>query len=111
MLCKRFSESKKWSFPGGEVEDGEDLIAAVKREILEEVAIEVDGVSTICSKDLDNKDIYWVHCKAKTNSIKCDDDVEIGQWFDVSVVIENIDDGKKSIWPEELFTFLRKFDN
>jgi hypothetical protein len=43
ILCVQRGEnkleyiSKKWEFPGGKVESGEDLYSTIKREILEEV--------------------------------------------------------------------------
>ena len=33
-----------WVFPGGQVEVGENVIDAVKREIMEETGIDVDGI-------------------------------------------------------------------
>jgi 8-oxo-dGTP diphosphatase len=35
------SPRRDWEFPGGQVEEGEDLVCALQREILEETGIEV----------------------------------------------------------------------
>lgn len=39
--------SKKWEFPGGKVEIGESLSDALKREILEELNLEIDVQGTL----------------------------------------------------------------
>lgn len=47
LVCQRRGDSTfplKWEFPGGKVEEGEDEIAALKRELQEELAIEVRQV-------------------------------------------------------------------
>jgi 8-oxo-dGTP diphosphatase len=44
LLTRRHPESHQggfWEFPGGKVESGESLAAALKREIAEEIALEV----------------------------------------------------------------------
>jgi 8-oxo-dGTP diphosphatase len=47
ILCVQRGEnkleyiSKKWEFPGGKVESGEDLNSTIKREILEELKLQI----------------------------------------------------------------------
>lgn len=40
VLIAQRSDSKFWEFPGGKVEDGEAEIAALKRELLEELNVD-----------------------------------------------------------------------
>lgn len=46
LLVKTYNSG--WVFPGGQVEEGENLIDAVKREILEESGIEVEVGELFC---------------------------------------------------------------
>jgi len=44
LLARRKAEKKLggfWEFPGGKLESGEDLLAALKREIREELSLEI----------------------------------------------------------------------
>ena len=47
LICQRKKNScyeLKWEFPGGKAEVGESLLECLKRELREELSIEIDGV-------------------------------------------------------------------
>ena len=54
-----------WEFPGGKVEEGEDFREALKREIREELKVEISPENEICSVEYDYPNIsirmtcYW----------------------------------------------------
>ncbi len=53
VLCAQRSEQMKlplkWEFPGGKVEEGETLEACLKREIQEELAVEIEVIEKMAS--------------------------------------------------------------
>jgi 8-oxo-dGTP diphosphatase len=57
LLCQRKEDdhyANLWEFPGGTVEKGEDLKAAIEREIKEELGLVIEAsdlLTTICDED------------------------------------------------------------
>ncbi|QQG39482.1 MAG: NUDIX domain-containing protein [Candidatus Aenigmatarchaeota archaeon] len=41
--AKEIAYPGKWAFPGGKLEKGESILQTLKREVLEEVGLEIDG--------------------------------------------------------------------
>lgn len=79
-----------WHLLGGGVNEGEDLIAAVKREVLEEGNIEIDNIELV-SVDEDealNKNNELTHyvfnvykCRYKDGELRPGDDIVELKWF------------------------------
>jgi len=59
LLVKSPKWANKWMMPGGHIEPGETMAAAAKREIQEEVGIEIEPKSILLFQELINsKDFY-----------------------------------------------------
>ena len=59
LLTKRAADAHQgglWEFPGGKVEDGEDLAVALRRELLEELGIAIGRTSPLISVQHDYAD-------------------------------------------------------
>ena len=59
LLTKRAADAHQgglWEFPGGKVEDGEDLAVALQRELLEELGIEIGRTSPLIAVQHDYAD-------------------------------------------------------
>jgi mutator protein MutT len=54
LVCQRRADGAfplKWEFSGGKVEKGENDIDALRRELREELAVEVGGATFVCQYD------------------------------------------------------------
>jgi len=52
--------SSKWEFPGGKIEQGEDPIHALKREIFEELHIEIQNIEFLMTVEHTYPDFHLV---------------------------------------------------
>ena len=52
-----------WEFPGGKIEPGEERVAALKREIGEELAVEIVVEELVCTVEYDYPNFHLtMHC-------------------------------------------------
>jgi len=92
-----------WVFPGGQVEVGENVIDAVKREIMEEAGVEVDVGEVFCIssntgkrpgyngvKEIPTKIMLDFICKAKSGTPRPSDENTESAYFPKEKVLELI---------------------
>ena len=60
VLCVQRPQNSKWEFPGGKVEHGEDGIHALKREILEELQLEIENIEFLMTVEHTYPDFHLV---------------------------------------------------
>jgi len=93
-----------WVFPGGQVEEGEDLITALKREIWEESGIEAEVGQLFCVssntkknpgyngvREIPTKVMLDFICTAIGGSLRGSDETEEARWVapkDIPAMIE-----------------------
>lgn len=79
-----------WAFPGGKVEIGETAIDTIKREILEEVGLEIHDEATFLNSYSFKKSVGVAFLvRATSDNVKLDEEFSDYAW------VENTDDMKK----------------
>lgn len=92
-----------WVFPGGQVEEGENLFDAVKREIWEESGIEVEVGEVFCVasntakypgyngvKEIPTKVMFDFICKEVGGKLSASDETSESGWFPKEKALEMI---------------------
>lgn len=63
LVCRRPKHKRHgglWEFPGGKLQKGESLTDAVRRELAEELAVEVMSVGNVCYSHIDPGSRYRI---------------------------------------------------
>lgn len=84
----------KWAFPGGFVEENETVEDAIKRELMEEVAISADSLQQFYTASAPERDprgwtvsvVFIGFVGADNSTVKAGDDASIAEWFSLSKV-------------------------
>ena len=87
------TEWRGWEMPGGQVEEGEDLISALKREVLEEagITIQIKKLSAVYSSiSQPSKVIVDFVSDYESGEVKAANEIQDAQWFSKEEAIKNI---------------------
>ncbi len=94
FICKRPDDKHQgglWEFPGGKVEQGESVFAALQRELFEEVNLTVNDSDELMVIEHDYGDKYVrldVHIVDDFNGIAHGAEGQQGKWVALSVLDE-----------------------
>ena len=102
LLVKRANEpnKNKWSIPGGLVKVGETLHEALKREILEEIGVEIENGEVACVTEeifVDEEEKIKYHyvivdffAKIKAGEVKAGSDAKEVRWMNLDKLGEDV---------------------
>lgn len=103
--------SDQWHFPGGHLDQDEDVKGAVRREIEEETGLEVKVHQLV---DVYRGEVGIVrvlfHCESEDRSVTPKDDLQDVKWVEPEALSENLGDYDSSILEEreEIQNFIEK---
>ena len=87
------TERRGWEMPGGHVEEGEDIISALKREVLEEagVTIKIKKLAAVYSSISEpSKVIIDFISDYESGDTKANNEIIDARWFSKEEALENI---------------------
>lgn len=119
LLVRELSESGEigWSLPGGVVEEGEDPLVAVKREVKEETSLDVSEVLglaysvTYNRADKNDRTVAFVFEMSTTGNIVIDEldgDILEAKFIELPLAIKLLNDFPIWVMVEPAIAFLNK---
>ena len=99
LLIRRVSSEKHypgiWEVPGGRISDDEDLKGGLKREIKEEVGLDVEVIAPLSCHHFVRQDGQEIHmvtflCKYKGGEVKLGKEHEAYKWVEIERASELI---------------------
>jgi nucleoside triphosphatase len=97
LLLKSHKWLDRYVVPGGHIELGEKIEAAVVREAMEETGLEVYGLEFICFQEFINDPLFWkpghyiffdYRCKANSSLVRLNDEAEEYIWVKPDLALD-----------------------
>src|ERR1700741_2664418 len=92
LLKHRFRAGSGWGLPGGFMERGEQPIDALRRELREEIGLEVEDVEGLGARSLAKPKqvevLFWGRTKASVKPLAME--VERAEWFSIDSLPEGL---------------------
>jgi 8-oxo-dGTP diphosphatase len=92
LLKHRFRAGSGWGLPGGFLEQGEQPLAALKRELQEEIGLEVEAAEIFASRSFrkpQQVEILFL-CRANADVKPLTMEVERAEWFSVDALPDGL---------------------
>jgi len=98
LLKHRFRAGSGWGLPGGFMETGEQPIEALRRELREEIGLEVDDVKILAVRSFKKPKQVEVLFRARANAYVESQTIEVerAEWFPIDALPEGLPRDQRS---------------
>lgn len=88
LISKRNKNKKEypelWEMPGGKFDKGENVEQCIKREIKEELNIDIEFVKILCSYNVNIYNVNYCLCYSNCENIKFNSEIEKYEFIDIN---------------------------
>jgi 8-oxo-dGTP diphosphatase len=104
VLRHRFRQGTGWGLPGGFIEAGEQPDEAVRRELREEVGLELEGVEVVTTRAFKKpKQIEIVfRCRPKGDALPQSMEIRRASWFSIDALPEGLPEDQRQLIKDTL---------